>query len=128
MDTQDKRRRTRINIDLGVLVEQNDISRALKTQNMSLKGLLAQYHPEVVAGLPCSVTILLSSGIKIHIQGIVVTSQPDHGTSIDFIQIDESSFYHLFNLIRFYAKDPDQIKREILNPAFDESRLELIKK
>jgi len=127
MPEQNMRKRSRIDIQLSVTIQQNDVRHVLKTRNMSLKGLLADYHSGFVLNEPCDLIIHLSSGLEINVTGIVVWSSPERGTAVDFVQMDEESFYHLLNLIRLYSPDPDQVERELLTPAFDSSLLEQLK-
>ncbi len=127
MSEQDMRKRSRIDIQLSVSIQQNEVRQVLKTRNMSLKGLLADDQPDFVLNEPCDLIIHLSSGLEISITGIVVWSSQERGTAVDFVQMDEESFYHLLNLIRLYSPDPDQVVRELLTPAFDSSVLEQLK-
>ncbi|EFI34127.1 type IV pilus assembly PilZ [Desulfonatronospira thiodismutans ASO3-1] len=127
MPDQDMRKRSRVELQLSVSIQQNDVHGLLKTSNLSLKGLLADYHPDFTVNEPCELVIHLSSGLEIGITGIVVYSSPERGTAVDFVQMDEESFYHLLNVVRLYSTDPDQVERELLTPAFDSSTLEQLK-
>ncbi|WP_291323378.1 PilZ domain-containing protein [Desulfonatronospira sp.] len=127
MPDQDMRKRSRVDLKISVSILQNHVQQLLKTINLSLKGLLAEYHPDFALNEPCDLVLHLSSGLEIGIRGVVVSSTPNRGTAVDFVEMDEESFYHLLNLIRLYSPDPDQVERELLIPAFDSSYLEKLK-
>ncbi len=127
MPEQDMRKRSRIDIQLSVSVQQNDAQHVLKTRNRSLKGLLADYQPEFVLNEPCDLDIHLSYSLETSIAGTVVWSSPEKSAAVDFVQMDEESFYHLLNLISLYSPDPDQVERGLLTPAFYSSVLEQLK-
>ncbi|WP_028573533.1 PilZ domain-containing protein [Desulfonatronovibrio hydrogenovorans] len=118
----EKRKRFRISLDLPVVIKQGDIRLVSMTRDISLKGLRAEFRSELEAGSPCSLSIRLSSGVRIDIQAVVKSSS-SRGTSFDFIRINEQSFFHLRNLIRLYSDDPDQVDRELFQPAFDPDSL-----
>jgi len=118
------RKRSRMDIQLSLTILQNDIRFVLKTRNLSLKGLLADYQRDLAHIEPCEMIIHLSSGLEISITGIVVPATPERGMAVDFVRMEEDSFYCLLHLIRLYSPDPDQVDRELLIPAFDRAVLE----
>jgi hypothetical protein len=94
------------------------------TENISLKGLLAKGSPDLPDKLPagreCTVKLALSPQATISIQGRIIRSSPSE-TAIDFLRMDEESFAHLRNLVRFNIGNPDVVDEEIAVPAFDPS-------
>lgn len=89
----------------------------LVTQNISLKGLLAEPASHIASGDRGLVRITLSSVALIIIECRVIRSD-DTGVAIDFLPMDEESFFHLRNLVRYNAPDADQIDAELKIPAF----------
>jgi len=114
-----RRRRSRVDTHFTVNVSQVGGSPVqLVTSNISLKGLLAEPEPLVKGGLGCRLRIVLSSDAMIFIHGQVIRSD-ETGVAIDFLPMDEQSFFHLRNLVRYNAPDADQIDAELKTPAFD---------
>ncbi|RQD59380.1 MAG: PilZ domain-containing protein [Desulfonatronovibrio sp. MSAO_Bac4] len=120
--SNEKRKRLRVEVKFPVVVHQGKIRVISMSRDISLKGLLSDYRPEFKTGEPCSISIKLSSGIAIDIDCMIAASS-SRGTAFDFIKMDEQSFYHLHNLIKLHAKNPDRVDGELLNPAFDEGLL-----
>ena len=101
-----------------MLVFQGGRKFRLKTNNISLKGLSATAEPTLVIGEKCHLKIFLAPDSVIEIEGTVNRSDKKE-VAIDFIQLDETSFYYLHNLLRFQAVDPDKVDEEMLTPAFE---------
>jgi len=101
-----------------VLVFQGGRKFRLKTKNISLKGLSATAEPALVINEKCHLKIFLAPDSVIEIEGKVIRSDKKE-VAIDFIQLDETSFYYLHNLVRFQSVDPDKVDEEMLTPAFD---------
>ena len=114
---QEKRKRTRVSVNLDVLVSCGAGEISTQTQNISLKGILCFPHPSVKQDEICDVSIWLSEEIKIELQGKVVRSEVD-GIAIDFNKMSVESFSHLYNLVRLNSKDPDKLDKEFQYPAF----------
>jgi hypothetical protein len=114
----EKRKRLRVEVELPVLILQGGGKFRLKTKNISLKGLLATGEPSLVCNERCQLKIFLSSDSVIEIEGKVVRSDKKE-VAVDFIQLDETSFYYLHNLVRFQSMDPDKVDEEMHIPAFD---------
>lgn len=91
----------------------------LVTQNISLKGMLAKPQPGIHTGELGVVRIDLSSDANIEIECRIIRSDA-HGVAIDFMPMDEESFLHLRNLVRYNAPDADQIDAELKIPAFED--------
>jgi len=90
----------------------------LHTRNISLKGLLADPAPGVETGETGLLRLALTSDAVIQIECLVVRCNAT-GVALDFQPMDEDSFFHLRNLVRFNAPDADQIDAELKLPAFD---------
>ncbi len=90
----------------------------LKTKNISLKGLSATPEPALVTNEKCQLKIFLDTASVIEIEGKVIRSDKEE-VAVDFIKLDETSFYYLHNLVRFHSVDPDKVDEEMLTPAFD---------
>lgn len=86
--------------------------------NISLKGLLAVPDAKVKTGGRGFVRIRLSPQAAISIEATVIRSDAT-GVAIDFSPMDEQSFLHLRNLVRYNAPDADEIDAELKSKAFD---------
>ncbi|MBA4356459.1 MAG: PilZ domain-containing protein [Humidesulfovibrio sp.] len=91
----------------------------LVTQNISLKGLLAEPASQIKGHDLGQVRIALASDALIAIECRVIRSDRT-GVAIDFLPMDEESFFHLRNLVRYNAPDADQIDSELKTPAFED--------
>lgn len=91
---------------------------ALVTSNISMKGLLAESEQQMRTGAKGIVRITLASDAHIEIECRVIRSDAT-GVAIDFLPMDEESFFHLRNLVRYNAPDADQIDSELKTPAFE---------
>ncbi len=113
-----KRRRSRVNTHVTAFYLQKGTRvYPLVTQNISLKGLLAMPQPGIGTGELGVIRIDLSSDAGIEIECQVIRSDTT-GVAIDFRPMDEDSFFHLRNLVRYNAPDADQIDAELKIPAF----------
>ncbi len=115
----DTRRRTRVggHFKGKLLIREQAVP--ISTENLSLKGMLCILEQEITeldAGLNCVVHIHLSEDIMLKINSTVVR-QTKEGVALDFDSMDEDSYVHLRNIVRFSAKDPDAIDEEqVLKP------------
>lgn len=115
-----KRRRSRVHTQVTAHYLQGGSTLfPLVTQNISLKGMLARPQPGIRAGELGVVRIDLSSEAGIEIECQVIRSDST-GVAIDFRPMDEVSFFHLRNLVRYNAPDADQIDAELMIPAFED--------
>ena len=114
---QGKRKRSRIDINLSVIVNCGEEEIQTQTQNISLKGILCFPLPSIKPGETCDVLIWLTDTEKIEVQGYVARSGND-GPAIDFHKMSVESFSHLYNLVRLNSRDPDKLDREFQYPAF----------
>jgi hypothetical protein len=114
---RDRRKRTRIPIrfEVRVIVDGQDYS--AQTKNLSLKGILLiteqLFNPEQL----CQVILTLSSEIVITIAGKIIRSDSE-ATAIDFVGMDEDSFFHLRRIVEYNAADVEQVDAELSQDAF----------
>ena len=114
------RRRSRVRTQVAAHYLQQGITvLPLVVQNISLKGMLAKPQPGIHAGELGVVRIDLSSEAGIEIECEIIRSDST-GVAIDFRPMDEQSFFHLRNLVRYNAPDADQIDAELKIPAFED--------
>ena len=114
------RRRSRVHTQVTAnYLQQGNTVFPLVTQNISLKGMLARPQPGIHAGELGVVRIDLSSEAGIEIECEIIRSDST-GVAIDFRPMDEQSFFHLRNLVRYNAPDADQIDAELKIPAFED--------
>ncbi len=116
----DIRRRTRVsgNFTGVLLVQGHEIP--VTTENLSLKGMLCSMTtPEALRmreSEPCTVHLQLAPTVSIEIECAVVRQTGDD-VALDFVSMDEESYVHLRNIVRFAAEDPDVIDEEqVLKP------------
>ena len=115
-----RRRRSRVDTHLAAsFTPTGGLSVRLLICNISLKGLLAVPEAAVLTGAQGRVRIELSAEAVIDIACRVIRSD-SNGVAIDFATMDEQSFLHLRNLVRYNAPDADLIDAELGRPAFDE--------
>lgn len=118
--TQNQRKRTRIVGCFNATVSVGDRDVAVTTQNLSLKGLLCVPEggdPGWAPGEECLVRIKLAEAIELAVRGQVVRADAT-SAAIDFTGMDENSYAHLRNIIRFSAEDPDAIDAEQITRPF----------
>ena len=117
---QNRRRRSRVDTHFqATFTRAGGEPAPLVTQNISLKGLLAKPVNRIVSGDTGLVHITLATDAAITIECRVIRSDAS-GVAIDFMPMDEQSFFHLRNLVRYNAPDADQIDSELKIPAFDD--------
>jgi len=79
------------------------------TRNISLKGMFVHTDERPGTGAHCGLELALtgaSSELTLHIDGRVVR-EDDNGIGIVFNTIDLDSYYHLKNILRYNASNPD---------------------
>jgi hypothetical protein len=116
-----KRRFTRVpfraeaelNVD-GVIYAANSI------ENLGIGGCLLPLSAALVADAACTVKIVMSgtsSELNIKAHGNILRSN-GNTVAIKFAKIDPDSLYHLKNIIRYNASDPDAVEGEIFDTTF----------
>ena len=114
--SEEKRRFSRIpfRVNAEITVGEKDFL-VDEIKNLSVGGGFFPIEEELEASTPCRVEIILegsSSELSIYIDGEVIRSL-EGGVAIQFKRIDPDSLFHLQNIIRFNAPDPDVIEEEI---------------
>ncbi|MDY6881659.1 MAG: PilZ domain-containing protein [Thermodesulfobacteriota bacterium] len=113
---EDKRRFTRIPFTVKSEIRANNVLYCVEEfTNLSVGGCLVPITAQLDPGTECQVEVLLSgvsSELTLRVEGEVVRSQPEE-VAIRFTRIDPDSLFHLQNIIRYNAQDPDKIEAEI---------------
>lgn len=117
------RRRTRIEGHFEGYVIFKGQKLVIHTDNLSLKGLKCALDqapdPTLAIDDECTVLLVLSADAEIKIASKVVRVV-DLELGIDFVSMDEESYTHLRNIVRFGADDPDEIDHEQITLPFQE--------
>jgi len=114
-----RRRRSRVDMHLAASFTPGaGPAVQMLVRNISLKGLLAAPQAGITAGDTGVVRITLAKDAVIQIECQVIRSDAT-GVAMDFLPMDDQSFMHLRNLVRYNAADADQIDAELRRPAFD---------
>jgi hypothetical protein len=114
---KERRRRTRvpIQIDVGVLLKGVIIK--LKSSNISLVGILCTSNPLFRLNEPCTVIIFLGGDLQISIDARIARVG-EKETAIKFISMDDESFVHLRKLIQYNMGNAERVDAELRRPAF----------
>ncbi len=83
--------------------------------NLSVGGCLVPVEKEYPVGESCRLTIPLPGGdetLKIDVLGSIVRCEGGY-IALQFHKINPESLFHLQNIIRYNAPDPEQIDEEI---------------
>jgi len=117
---EDSRKRTRVSGKFQGRLATPRGSFAMTTENISLKGLLCDLQQDITplqAGETVTVALPLADDVLLSIDGTVVR-QRDRQVAVDFESMDEESYTHLRNIVRFSSRDPDAIDREQTHTPF----------
>ena len=114
---QERRRRTRVplQIDVDVLLKGEVIE--LKSFNISLVGILCTSNPVFQMDEPCKIIITLSEDLQISIDAKVVRVGETEA-AIKFISMDDESFVHLKKLVQYNLGNAERVDAELRRPAF----------
>ena len=114
---EERRRRTRVpvQIDVDVLLKGEVIK--LKSVNISLSGILCTSNPLFQMDEPCKVIITLSEDSRISIDAKIVRVGEEEA-AIKFISLDDQSFFHLKKLIQYNMGNAERVDAELGRPAF----------
>ncbi len=112
-----KRKFSRIplNFPATMIVDKTEVYDIHELANLSIGGCLVPLEAEVIEGTRCTITIRLAGGLgntPVNVSGEVVRHDKDY-VAIKFTKIGPEDLYHLQNLIRYNAPDPDKIEDEI---------------
>jgi hypothetical protein len=114
--SKEKRRFSRIPFQVNAeITVDREVYQVAKINNLSIGGGFFPLDQVLAPGSPCEVKIILngtSSELSIRVSGLILRSSPG-ALAIQFTTIDPDSLFHLQNIIRFNATDPDSIEREI---------------
>lgn len=113
----EKRRFTRIFFNVRASLEINrEIYKFDRIVNLSVGGCLLEMpkeDPSLRVGQDCVFKILLDHmAPAVEVAGEIVRFR-DGEVSIKFTVIDPDNLYHLQNIIRYNAEDPDKIEKEL---------------
>lgn len=115
--TDEKRRFTRIPFKVNAEITANDILYSVKEiSNLSIGGCLLQIKADLEPGTICHLKIVLSgtiSELSIKIDGEINRCVPG-AFAVKFTRIDPDSLFHLQNVIRYNAPDPEVMDQEII--------------
>jgi hypothetical protein len=114
---KERRKRTRIPVgfDINIIFQRKKIK--VKTFNISLTGISCTSDSRFRDNEPCEVNINLNPETNLVIASKILRVDEKEAI-IAFVSMDEDTFYHLKRLVQYNADDPDEIEKEIKNPAF----------
>lgn len=112
-----KRRFSRIplNFPATLIVDSTEVYDIHELANLSVGGCLVPLDQEVIEGTRCTITIRLAGGLgntPVNVSGEVVRHDREY-VAIKFTKISPEDLFHLQNLIRYNAPNPDTIDEEI---------------
>lgn len=114
--SDEERRFTRIPFNVHTRLKTKDaVYTTNQISNISIGGCLLPIASDLVPGTPCTVMIRLEEGtdeVLVRIKGEILRTY-SHAVAVKFLLIDTDSLYHLQNIIRYNAEDPDRIDEEI---------------
>lgn len=112
--TTEKRRFSRIGFNVRARLAVGDREFVVeRIANLSVGGCLLELEAVLAEGAACLFTIFLPRmGPGVEVQGQVVRGV-DGLVSLKFTSIDPENLFHLQNIIRYNAEDPDRIEEEI---------------
>jgi len=112
----EKRRFSRIPFKVNAeITVDNVVYPVAEIKNLSIGGGFFPLEADIVSGANCRVKIVLNgatSELSINVAGKILRSSPE-SVAIQFTSIDPDSLYHLQNIIRYNASDPDSVENEI---------------
>jgi len=112
----EKRRFSRVNYTVRAkLVVDGEVYPVDRLVDLSVGGCRLEIPVNIPAGTTCTLNLLLprmAPGVEIFAK--VVRSARDE-CSLQFTAIDPENLFHLQNIIRYNAEDPDLIEEEIKN-------------
>jgi hypothetical protein len=118
---QDRRKRTRVPIHIGVSVSLKGEEIKLQTFNISLTGILCTSHALFQKDDLCKVIITLNKDFHISIDSKILRVEQQE-SAISFISMDDESFSHLKKLMQYNTGDAELIDKELQHPAFDKKQ------
>lgn len=116
MATQ-KRRRTRASVHIDATLMMGGETLSLKTENISLNGMLCKPDGRIKVGEAADIRIVLSPEAIITAR-VNIARSDDEGIALAFTSVDESGFFHLKKLVQYNVDDPDRVDRELAKTGF----------
>jgi hypothetical protein len=112
--SKEKRRFSRIVFQVAAeLTIQDTTLKTEQLENLSIGGCLFQTSLEFPKDTPCRLTISLDgTAVQVLVAGVVVRQEQEK-IGVKFTKIDPDSLFHLRNIIRYNAQDPDKVDQEI---------------
>jgi hypothetical protein len=112
----EKRRFSRITLNMAAELTVGDTVYSFnQVNNISVGGCSLPTAADVPQGAACRFWLPLDaagSGVGVEVYGEIVRCE-EHSVGVRFTRITPESLFHLHNLIRFNAGDPDRIEEEI---------------
>ena len=112
----ERRKHTRVQLQLSVTVIVGNKAVPVQTWDISLRGMSCTPDGSFKAGLPCSVQWVLGSGIECFIEGSIVRCSETE-TAVLFAGMDEEAFFHRKRLVQYNMEEPDAINAELAKPV-----------
>ncbi len=108
----EKRAQTRVPVNFKAFINIHGEQIAVKTWNLSLRGMKCTPNGRFGEGDICQVVFVLCPEIKIEIEARV-TRQRGKEAGIYFTFMEEDSFFHLKRLLQLNADDADMIDADL---------------
>jgi len=110
----EKRRFSRVFFDVRARLEVNDrVLDVGRLANLSIGGCLLEIDADLNAGDDCTLKLLLSRMAPPVTIGGKILRTGEGEASIIFTVIYTENLFHLQNIVRYNAEDPDAIEEEI---------------
>lgn len=114
--TEEKRRFTRVPFKIGAELKIDEQSYLIdEITDLSIGGCLASMKENLQVDTHCRLAMNLggpTSELNVEIEGKIVRTQPG-AVAIKFTGVELDSLFHLQNIVRYNASDPDAIEKEI---------------
>ncbi len=114
---KERRRRTRVPVQIDVEVLMKGEVIKLESVNISLAGILCTSGPLFQMDEPCKVIITLSEDSRISVDAKIIRVG-EKEAAIKFISMDDESFVHLKKLIQYNLGNAERVDAELRRPAF----------
>lgn len=113
---QEKRRFSRIRFEIEAQLMVNEsIYRTGEVMDLGIGGCLLGITTELKPGAACSLRFVLGNaetGPEIRLEAEVIRNETEE-VALRFTRIDPNSLFHLQNLIRYNAENPEAVEQEI---------------
>lgn len=114
---QERRKRTRVPVSFDLNIVQQGEEIPVQTNNISLAGLSFNTYRSFDPGSECLVRLRLDKEVELNIKARILRSNVRE-TTASFLEMDETSFYHLKRILQYNAADSNRIEKELTKPAF----------